>query len=99
MHARMTTLQLDPSRVDEVVATVEEEDLPGWRAIDGFKGFTLLIDRASGRVIGTSYWDSREAMDASEEQVRSGRERAAETGGAAGPPQVELFEVALDTSA
>jgi len=36
-------------------------------------------------------------MDAAEEAVQDSRRRAAETGGATGDPQVERFEVALDT--
>jgi heme-degrading monooxygenase HmoA len=93
----MTTLDMDPARIDEAVAQVEEEDLPTWRDIDGFKGFTLLIDRSSGKAVGTSYWATQEQMQASEDAVKASRERAAETGGATSPPQVERFEVALDT--
>jgi heme-degrading monooxygenase HmoA len=96
MHARHTTLQLDPERIDEVVANTED-DIPSWRELDGFKGFTLLIDRSSGKLVGTSYWQSKEQMDASEEAVKESRQRAADTGHAAQPPVVERFEVALDT--
>jgi heme-degrading monooxygenase HmoA len=88
---------MDPARIDEAVAQVEEQDLPTWKDIDGFKGFTLLIDRKSGKVIGTSYWATQEQMQASEDAVADSRQRAADTGGAADPPQVERLEVALDT--
>jgi heme-degrading monooxygenase HmoA len=97
VHARVTTIEMDPARIDEVVARVEEQDLPAWKGIDGFKGFTLLIDRKSGKVIGTSYWSTQEQMQSSEEAVADSRQRAAEAGGAAGPPQVERFEVGLDS--
>jgi hypothetical protein len=94
MHARVTTIQMDPDRVDEAVAQVEEQDLPTWKDLDGF---TLVVNRSSGEVIGTSYWSTREQMDASEEAVADSRRRAAETGGAGGEPAVERYEVALDT--
>jgi heme-degrading monooxygenase HmoA len=97
VHARVTTIEMDPTRIDEAVAQVEEQDLPTWKDIDGFKGFTLLIDRKSGKVIGTSYWATQEQMQASEDAVADSRQRAADTGGAADPPQVERLEVALDT--
>ena len=97
MHARVTTIEMDPSRLDQAISELEENELPSWREIDGFRGFTLLADRASGKVIGTSYWDSEEQMNASEDQVGASRQRAAETGGAASGPQVERLEVALDT--
>jgi heme-degrading monooxygenase HmoA len=97
MHARVTTIQMNPERVDEAVAQVEEQDLPTWKGLDGFRGFTLIVNRSSGEVIGTSYWDSREQMDASEEAVADARRRAAQTGGASSEPTVERYEVALDT--
>ena len=98
MHARMTTMQIDPARIDEVVANLEENDVPMFREIKGFKRFTLVIDRKSGKLVATSYWTTAEAMAASEEQVRGSRDRAAQTGGASDGPQVETFEVALDSS-
>jgi heme-degrading monooxygenase HmoA len=97
MHARVTTIQVDPERLDEMVARLEEEDLPTFRQIRGFRGFTLLVHRASGKVIGTSYWNSEEDMANSEEAVRPSRDRAVERGGADSPPDVERFEVALDS--
>ena len=97
MHARVTTIHMDPARVDEAVAQVEEEDLPTWKNLDGFKGFTLVLDRSSGKVIGTSYWATQEQMQNSEDADVESRQRTADTGGAEEPPQVERFEVALDT--
>lgn len=98
MHARVTTLQMDPDRIEEVVRQLEERDAPRLREIKGFRGYTLLVDRASGRAISTSYWSSLEDIDASEEGGKVARERGAETGGAeAGEHQIERFEVAFDT--
>jgi heme-degrading monooxygenase HmoA len=97
MHARLSTLEIDPSRIDEAVANLEERDLPMIRGQAGFKGFTLLVDRSSGKIAGTSYWETKEDMDAAEEAGNQARQRVAETGGAPSPPQVERFEVALDT--
>jgi heme-degrading monooxygenase HmoA len=99
MHARVTTIQMDASRIDDATRQLEEEELPRWKEIDGFKGFTLLVDRQSGKVVGTSFWESKEKMDASEEAISPSRERAAETGGASAPPGVERYEVAVDTMA
>jgi heme-degrading monooxygenase HmoA len=97
MHARHTTIQFDPAKVDEAVSQFEEQDLPGIKEMDGFNGFTLFVDRSSGKAIGISYWESKEHMDATEQAVRDARQRTADTGGATAPPQVEVFEVALDT--
>jgi heme-degrading monooxygenase HmoA len=97
MHARVSTIELDPTRIDETVSEFEEQDLPKFRQLGGFRGFTLLIDRTSGKVVGTSYWDSRELMEASEDEGESARQRVAERGRSQSPPTVERFEVALDT--
>ena len=96
MHARVSTLTLDPAKLDEVIGQLEREDLDKLKATDGFRGMTLLIDRSSGKGVGTTFWDSEEAMQAAEQIGEETRRRAADTGGA-GEPQVERFEVAIDT--
>ena len=97
MHARMTTVEGDPGRIDDALSQIESEVLPVLKDQQGFKGFTVHADRSSGKVVGTSYWESEEAMHASEEAVRGSREEAAQRGGAAGGPTVEHFEVVIDT--
>ena len=98
MHARVTTLQMDPSALDQVTAQLESEDIPGFKQLDGFKGMTVVADRQSGKTLALTFWESEDAMRGSEEAVKGARQRAADTGGA-GEPQVERFEVLLDTMA
>jgi heme-degrading monooxygenase HmoA len=98
MHARVTTLDMDPSKVDEVRDQLEGEDVPEFQKLDGFKGMTLLTDRQTGKTIAVTFWESEDALRQSEEAVKDARRRAAESGGAGGP-QVERFEVILDTMA
>jgi heme-degrading monooxygenase HmoA len=96
MHARVTTLKMDPAKVDEMVDQLKREDLDKLKATDGFRGMTVLVDRSSGKGVGTTYWDSEEAMKAAEQIGEETRGRAAQAGGAEAP-EVERFEVALDT--
>lgn len=98
MHSRFTWIQGDASKVDDAVEQVKRDVLPVLEQADGFKGFTLHVDRSSGSMVGLSYWESEEAMQASEEAVRAGREEAARTVGG-DPPRVSRFEVVLDTQA
>jgi heme-degrading monooxygenase HmoA len=98
MHARVTTLDMDPSKVDEVRDRLEGEDVPEFKKLDGFKGMTLLTDRQTGKTIAVTFWESEDALRQSEEAVKGARRRAAESGDA-GEPQVERFEVILDTMA
>ena len=99
MHARVTTMKVDPSKIDDLVAGLKENDVPRFEQMDGYKGFTLLVDRTEGKISGTTFWESEEAMKATEEQVKEARQRAADTGGASGEPNVYRFEVAIDTMA
>jgi heme-degrading monooxygenase HmoA len=96
MHTRMTTLELDPERVDEVIAELEERDVPELKKLDGFRGMVVLVDRKRGKVIGQSFWQTDDQMKNAEAAGASARERAAERGGASKEPVVERYEVALD---
>jgi hypothetical protein len=62
--------------------------------MDGFKGFVTLADRQSGKVLGVAFWESEEALRATEEAVSSMRSGVAEAvgGTVAG---VESYEVAV----
>ncbi len=64
---------------------------------DGFRGFIALSDRQSGRVKGISFWESEEAMRASEEVGDRTRSDSAEavSGAVVGVERCEvgLFEV------
>lgn len=97
MHARMSTLEGPPDRMDEGVRHVREQVLPLLHQQDGFKGFVALGDRQSGKLIGVSFWESEQAMQASEEVGNRTRSDSAEAGGATvvsvGRYEVGLFEV------
>jgi len=95
VYARSTTIQAQPSSIDAGVAHVRDEIMPALRDIDGCVGLSLLVDRQSGRCIVTTCWDSEDAMRASEERVRSIRDRAADEFGGIGSPTVEEWELAV----
>jgi heme-degrading monooxygenase HmoA len=96
LHTRTTTLDIDPARLDEVIADLEERDVPVFKQLDGFRGFLAMVDRSNGKIVGMSFWDTEDQMKASEEAVTGARDRAARTGGAEAEPEVERLEVALD---
>ena len=95
MHARVSTIQGAPGKVDDVARQVQEQTLPRLHKLEGFKGFVALGDRQSGKVIGVSFWESEEALRASDETASSVRSAAAETadGIVAG---VEEYEVLVN---
>jgi heme-degrading monooxygenase HmoA len=79
VYARSTTIEAQPESIDAGIAYVCDELMPALEGTDGCVGMSLLVDRESGRCIGTSAWESEEAMRASEEQIASIRDRAAES--------------------
>ena len=96
MHARTGTLQVSADRVDDVVRQLQEEQIPRYREQQGYKGFTVLADRGSGKVIGISFWESEGDLQASDDLGREARAAASEAGQASGEPEVGRFEVLLD---
>jgi heme-degrading monooxygenase HmoA len=95
MHARVTTIQGAPGKVDDVARQVQEQTLPKLQKLEGFKGFVALGDRQSGKLLGVSFWESEEALRANEQAVSDVRSAAAETadGIVAG---VEEYEVLVN---
>ena len=79
MHARVSTIQGAPGKVDDVARQVQEQTLPRLQKVEGFKGFVALGDRQSGKLLGVSFWESEEALRASDETASSVRSAAAET--------------------
>jgi heme-degrading monooxygenase HmoA len=95
MHVRITTIEGDPGRVDDAIQRARDEVLPLLRDLDGYKGFTVMVDRSSGKMVGASWFESEETLAASDRAVAASRDNVAQAGGAAGP-KVEFFEVVID---
>jgi heme-degrading monooxygenase HmoA len=96
MFARVSTFQGAPEGLDDSLRNVEEQVLPAARRLEGFAGMLALVDRASGKTVGITLWETEEHMRASEEAANRLR---AETAEAAGEEivSVERYEVVLDT--
>jgi heme-degrading monooxygenase HmoA len=94
MHARVSTIEGLPERMDDATRHLQEQALPQLRQMDGFKGFVALGDRQSGKVLGVAFWESEEALRATEVEVSGVRSGAAEAlgGTVAG---VERYEVVV----
>ena len=80
--------------MDEGIRQAREVVLPGARQIEGFKGMIALGDRHSGKTLGITFWESEEAMRASEEAASRLREETAEASGDT-IASVERYEVGL----
>jgi heme-degrading monooxygenase HmoA len=94
VYARVSFLEGPPAPIDQLLSEVREEVLPRAKQMGGFKGMIALGDRHSGKTLGITFWESEEAMRASEEAAKQLREASAEAGEdtIAG---VERYEVGL----
>jgi heme-degrading monooxygenase HmoA len=92
MYARVTTIQGAPAKMDDAKGHTQEQTLSQLQEMEGFKGFVALGDRNSGKLIGVSFWESEEALRATDEAVSSVRSGAAEAAGGT-VASVEQYEV------
>jgi heme-degrading monooxygenase HmoA len=95
MHARVSTIRGTPQKMDDAKGHIQEQTLPQLRKMDGFEGFLALGDRQSGKVVGVAFWESEEALRATDQAVsgvRSGVAQAADGTVAS----VEAYEVLVN---
>jgi heme-degrading monooxygenase HmoA len=95
MYARVTTIQGAPAKMDDAKGHIQEQTLPQLQKMEGFKGFVALGERQSGKVLGVAFWESEEALRATDEAVSSVRSGVAEA--ASGTvASVENYEVLVN---
>lgn len=66
MHARVTRSRTTPEKIDEVIAWFERTALPRAESLRGFEGALELLDRETGAGLTVTFWESAEALAASE---------------------------------
>jgi heme-degrading monooxygenase HmoA len=91
MLARVNSAQTAPDKLAGLLEFVEER-FPDARETPGFKGFYLLADRQSGKVVSISLWDSDDALRQFEAQGAQMRQEASSDLGIA-PTPVDTYEV------
>ena len=92
--ARISTFAGDPAKIDEGLRHAVQDVLPDARAIDGWKGIVMLVDRTTGAEKTITLWESQAALEASEAAAEELRARAAEDSGQR-IVSVERFEVPI----
>jgi heme-degrading monooxygenase HmoA len=93
VFARVVSAQIAADQIDVAVA-IAKQQLPGTRGQQGYRGFYVLADRASGKLMAISLWDSPEALHAVEVRAARAREEAAESIGTVPPADVYQVEIA-----
>jgi heme-degrading monooxygenase HmoA len=94
----MGRVSFSSDKADDVIRHVNEQIVPKYEQSEGFKGFTLLLDRSGGVGIGISFWESEDAMRATDALADQARQGAAEAG-SGDDRGAQYFEVPIDTMA
>jgi heme-degrading monooxygenase HmoA len=78
---RATWIKGDPAQAERNIEIYKTSVLPALENLDGFCSASLLVDRSSGGAVGSTTFDSREALERSRDQAKSIRdERSREMG-------------------
>lgn len=98
LAARVTSLQLRPERLGDALHTIRGRTLVEAAELDGWKGATVLVDRATGALKTITFWDSDDALRRSEiRETQLWIRVIAALGGSI--PSVDRYEVAIDEAA
>jgi hypothetical protein len=94
MHARVTRFEGPPSDVDKGIKLIKDEIVPSAKKMRGFKHGYWLVDRATGKGIAMTLFDSEASMRASESDAEQSRARATQIGSRI--VGVERYEVIVE---
>jgi heme-degrading monooxygenase HmoA len=93
MHARVTTGEIRPGTMDELIRFFEEV-APQLKSLKGFVSTQLLTDRAANKVFVVTLYDTLADLEAGETIFRQALADPRITAVMAGPPIVAVCEVA-----
>jgi heme-degrading monooxygenase HmoA len=79
---RCTWLQAPTDAIEQAIDVFKTDVLPQAEQMDGFCSASLFIDRATGRAVSATAWDTRAAMQAGRERANQLRTSTADRIGA-----------------
>ena len=96
MYARLSRFAgLPPERIEQTVREFEEQQLAAFEDQPGFKGVLVGIDRAEGKAMAITFWESREHLRTSDRLADQARAAAIESAQPSREPIVDRYEVVL----
>jgi hypothetical protein len=97
MFARVESAELKPEDVESFVSMVRDQVIPRVQGLPGFKGGYWLVDRSNGTGLGITLFESKEALDSSEEQANRIRGEVSKQAGL-NIPSFRRYEVVASIS-
>jgi len=95
MHARVSIVETQPGKQDEVVNIVRDSIAPITKQQKGFKGLVSLVDPDTNKAITITLWETEADMIAGEASGYLKEQYAKVMPTLAGPPTTEHYEVAV----
>jgi hypothetical protein len=99
MYARVTTFPgLAPERIKATLEEFIEHHLPRLEQQSGYRGVWAGVDFTGGRAIAVTYWESIDALQASDPVANEVRAAAVTQAGVdrKRPPIIDRYEVVLE---
>jgi hypothetical protein len=81
MQARISTIEGDPSKIDDAVKIINEKVIPAHRGLPGFTAVNFLADRSAGKLVGVAFYADEATLDGSVEAVGPLRDEVADAMG------------------
>jgi heme-degrading monooxygenase HmoA len=97
MHARVTTGQIQPGTLDELVRFYEEV-APQLKGLKGFVSTQLLADRTANKVFVVSVYETLADVEAGDAFFRQSLADPRAAAALVGPPVVAVCEVAAQVA-
>jgi heme-degrading monooxygenase HmoA len=96
VYARVTVVQGSPDKIEKGIDSFNSEVLPAVKGVAGYKAAFLLADRATGKGIGITLWESQDALRRGAEAVDAARAATIKAMGGDVPAAEEFEVVASD---
>ena|SRR5437764_6231287 len=95
MYARVLIAQAKPGKTDELIQIIGDSVIPEIKQEGGFKGLLLLNERATGKGISITLWETPVDLKASETSGYLQRQLVKVASLLNDPPVVGLYEVSI----
>ena len=66
MYARVTTVQIQPGKIDDAIRIYQDSVVPAVKQQAGFRSTMLITDRASGKGMAITDWATEADLQANE---------------------------------
>tara|TARA_B110000503_G_scaffold19237_1_gene28614 strand:- start:2489 stop:2812 length:324 start_codon:yes stop_codon:yes gene_type:complete len=80
MYARIGTFKTSSAQIDAVIQDLRVNAVKAFSAHKGFLGYQAYVDKETGCIIGISRWNSRQALELTDESAKNILRMASELG-------------------